>query len=81
MKTIRMEEKTYEMLSEIRREMENKTGESKSDDEIIEALIHLWKKRRDIPTKTTTRARATISKSRQTPPGTIDPGLFKNYRK
>ena len=79
MKTLRIEEKTYEMLSEIRKEMENKTGESKSDDEIIDALVDLWKKRRDIPTTTTTTT--TISTSRQTPPGTFDPSLFKNYRK
>ena len=69
MKILKIEERTHEELIEIRKEIETRTGESKTLDQVTKELIDFWRK--GTHTKTSTR---TITYEKP-PPSTLDPHL------
>jgi len=68
LKTLQIEEHTYEELSEILKEMEITTGKSMTCDKVIKQLIGSWKR----SMHTTSTRTVHVDRFRQ-PPSTLDP--------
>lgn len=71
MKILKIEEQTYQELTEIRKEIEARTGESKTNDQVVKELIDSWK----TGLRPTTYTTFTVSRSDAPPSVTTDPRL------
>jgi len=75
LKTLKIKERTYKELSELREEMKNRSGESKTYDQVVQELIDCFKRYRY-----TASTRTVIFGTDRPPPGTLDP-YYKGMEK